>query len=84
MMDPPSYAYNHVISHPFEQMMAAMALMWVPTKRPPPEPWATLPGTNKERLPGVVAVAESSSSTAPMTVLLKLLQCRQKFRFDLQ
>ncbi len=27
MMDPPSYAYNHVISHPFEQMMAAMALI---------------------------------------------------------
>lgn len=27
MMDPPSYAYNHIISHPFEQMMAAMALI---------------------------------------------------------
>ena len=27
MMDPASYAYNHVISHPFEQMMASTALI---------------------------------------------------------
>ena len=27
MMDPASYAYNHIISHPFEQMMAMMALI---------------------------------------------------------
>jgi len=27
MMDPPSYAYHHVVSHPFEQMMATMALI---------------------------------------------------------
>ena len=27
MMDPPSYAFNHVISHPFEQMFAMMSLI---------------------------------------------------------
>ena len=27
MMDPESYAYNHIISHPFEQMLASMALI---------------------------------------------------------
>ena len=27
MMDPPSYAFNHIISHPFEQMFASMSLL---------------------------------------------------------